>query len=307
MNRQITDTVLMVRPDAFGFNPETAETNIYQHSTGVAEVVQKNAKREFVSVVRALRSRGIRVVILPGPKHAPDAIFPNWVTFHDTGTVVYYPMMTPNRRAELQPKVLMSAFAKKKLHYPTVIDLSAAARKNRYLEGWGSLVMDRVNKVVYAVESSRTSFDLVKAWAKRMKYTHVLFHALGATDDYHIYHTDLVMTIGDNFVVYCEEAVKNTRENKAVIASLAASGRTILKITSKQLALFCGNIVQLSGRAGKKYIVMSRTAYRAFGATQKKTLRKFGILLPVSIPTIEHVGGGSAHCMLTEVFYPSGK
>lgn len=302
MSAQLTNTILMVRPDTFGFNPETAVTNHFQHTEAAPhELVAKQAIQEFEQMVATLKSHTINVVVIPSPegKITPDAVFPNnWVSFHENGTMVVYPMLAPNRRLERQPNVVKLASGGA---VRNTVDLTHFEQEGEILEGTGSLVLDRVHKIAYAALSPRTTKALTQQWCQMMGYEPVMFLAVG-DDGTPIYHTNVVMGVGDGFVVVCLESIKDSRDRDAVVKKIEERGVTLIDITHDQLYAFCGNLLHVVGEDGKKYIVMSQTACDAFTSEQKKILETFGEIIPVSIPTIETIGGGSARCMMAEVF-----
>lgn len=302
MSAQLTSTILMVRPDTFGFNPETAVTNHFQHTEAAPhELVAKQAIQEFEQMVATLKSHAINVVVIPSPegKITPDAIFPNnWVSFHEQGTMVVYPMLAPNRRLERQPNTVKLASGGA---VRNTVDLTHFEGEGQIVEGTGSLVLDRIHKIAYAALSPRTTKELVGQWCQMMGYEPVMFTSVGK-DGTPIYHTNVVMGVGDGFAAICLESITDEKEKAMVAKKIIDSGLTRIDITLDQLYAFCGNVLEVVSTDGKKKIVMSQTAYDAFTPEQKKTLETFGELVPVSIPTIETIGGGSARCMMAEVF-----
>lgn len=305
LNRQITDTLLMIRPDAFGFNEETAASNEFQNvPTESSDVVRGRAIAEFETMVLQLQHEGIHVVVIPSRDNTPDAVFPNnWLSFHDNGTAVLYPMLAPNRRAERQFDTAMSALSGfVNRNEIQVVDLTHLEDEGKFLEGTGSLVFDRRNGVAFAVESPRTTLAALKVFCDELDMKPVVFHATG-TEGKPIYHTNVVMGIGDGFSVVCIEAIEDSNERANVILHLEKNG-AIVPISKDQMDAFCGNIMHVQSIDGKKKIIMSQAARDAFTDDQKEILKNFGDLVAVSIPTIESVGGGSARCMVAEVFSP---
>lgn len=303
MDSQLTDTVVMVRPDTFGFNPQTAATNEFQHVPDVsAASVRDKAQREFHAMAAVLRSHQVAVLTLPSPSGVvtPDAVFPNnWCSFHTGGKLVVYPMLAPNRRQEQQPASLKILLGDHGVVIKETIDLTIHEQEGKFLEGTGSLVLDRVNHVAYAVISPRTDASVVEAWAKKMGFTPVIFHAV---DHIPVYHTNVVMSVGEGFVVVCFDVIANEKERLMIREKLTSTAHEVIALSVDQFHVFCGNILHLKTTDGKRIIVLSQTAHDAFTEDQKMKLQKFGELVPVSIPTIEQVGGGSARCMLAEVF-----
>lgn len=301
----LTDTVVMISPDQFGFNPETAVTNVFQHKINIEESeLQKKAMEEFIGMVSLLKSKGINVIILESRKDVvtPDAVFPNnWFSSHDGGKIVLYPMLAPNRRAERQPEALQKALLQSKIPVLEFIDLTEEEKNGDVLEGTGSLVLDRVNKIAYAMESPRTSQSVFDKWCKKLEYQGIFFHAYDK-DNLPIYHTNVVMSIGEEFVVICMDSIKDQLEKRLLIKKFEETGKKLITISLKQVYAFCGNILQLRTIEENKVIVLSKIALDTFTTDQKKLLEKFGELLPVNIQMIEKVEGGSARCMMAEIF-----
>lgn len=304
---QLTDTLLMVSPDQFGFNDQTADTNAFQNSlsSDSGETLRK-AMAEFNTAVGLLRSHGIKIAVCPSRTDAntPDAVFPNnWVSFHNElgGThIILYPMLAPNRRAERQLGNVCQAL-KLAIDPSAVLDLTHYETTDLFLEGTGSLIFDRRRKVVFAHESDRTSFPALDIFCDQTGYRPVKFHAYdkGGTP---IYHTNIVMNIGEGFSVVCFEAIPDNLEYLAVRDELETLGLETIPITLDQLHSFCGNVLEAQSILSKRKIIMSTTAYGAFTEDQKRQLLSHGGIVPIDIPTIETIGGGSARCMLAEVF-----
>ncbi len=305
---QLTDTVVMVSPDQFGYNPETAETNVFQNQPQQeAAALRDAALAEFNGMVAALRSRGVKVLVLPSRTDVvtPDAVFPNnWFSLHADGTLALYPMLTPNRRAERQAQALSSLLATADIRPSETVDFSAQEAAGEILEGTGSLVLDRANKVAFAMASPRTTQAAFDGWCQAMGYEGVFFHAYDK-DSLPIYHTNVMLSIGEGFAVCCMEAVKDEAERALLESKLAAHGRELIAVTLEQVYAFTANILHIKNTAGERLIVMSQTAYDAFTAEQHQQLAAYGELLPVKIDLIEQTGGGSARCMLAEVFAPT--
>lgn len=305
---QLTDTVVMVSPYQFGFNHQTADTNVFQNNRRslkqTAKQMQNAALSEFNRMVAILQSHGINVLILPSRKDviAPDSIFPNnWFSHHQNGVLILYPLFTPNRRAERQTNALLRLLTTTKIQVHKIIDFTQEEERGRMLEGTGSLVLDRIHKVAFAASSLRTSKAVLNKWCKKMNFYPMFFHAYDEKN-FPIYHTNVMMSIGDKFVIICLEAIKNSRERKMISNKLVELKKELIPITLEQLYSFCGNILHLKSQKGDKKIVLSQTAMNAFTTRQKEKLRKYGELVPVNISTIENIGGGSTRCMLAEVF-----
>jgi hypothetical protein len=308
MESQLADTVVMVTPDQFRWEGETAETNKYMkrpEELGIAAAeVPILALREFRAMVHALESHGVSVLVLRSPweTDAPDAVFPNnWFSHHREGQLVLYPMQAPVRRNERQPVALLRTLAEAGIAAPEVIDLTTYERDGLALEGTGSLILDWPHRVAFALESARTSKPVFDDWCRRMGYEPVFFHAVDE-QEYPIYHTNVVLTIGESFAVLCLDAIPDTSERELVQRKLAELGKNVITIDRQQLRSYCANLLQLRTRQERRVLVLSQSALDAFSPDQRQRLERHGELVAVSIPTIEGIGGGSARCMLAEVF-----
>jgi len=309
MTTQCTDTVLLVRPAAFGFNPDTAPTNRLQRAAALTPgEAQARAGAEFDALVMALRGEGIEVCVAddtPEPAK-PDAVFPNnWVSWHADGTVVLYPMCAPNRRLERRGQILQQVAAATGFDVKRTLDLTAHERHGRFLEGTGSLVLDHVERVAYACRSARTDERVLAEWCEALGYSPELFTAVDR-DGVPLYHTNVLMAIGRHFVAIGAECI-DARDRDRVLARLAASGREIIELTLAEVEAFAGNLLELAtwdealGDSG--VIVLSATARAGLAPERYARLAACSdIVLPVPVPTIERLGGGSVRCMLAEVF-----
>jgi hypothetical protein len=306
MASQLTDTILLVRPESFSFNEETAGSNVFQSEKNADESVLKKALNEFDSFVETLRSNDVNVLILEygSSIKLPDAVYPNnWFVTHEGGTVILFPMLAENRRKERDAEKLVKLFSSNGMMIKNLIDISGHEKENLFLEGTGSLVLDRKNKVVYSIESERTSKKLFDDYCDMMKIKNenrIFFHA-NDRDGNPIYHTDVIMSIGDGFTVICEECIP-MEERNFVLQKLSESKLEIIKINYDQLYNFCGNILNVKNKKGESIIVMSTKAFNNFTPQQRKTLEQFGKIIHSDISTIENVGGGSARCMMAEIF-----
>lgn len=301
---QLTNTVVMISPDQFGFNPQTAVTNAFQNKPKDEKETRDAALKEFNNMVQKLRKYNINVLVLKSRTDVitPDAVFPNnWFSSHQEGKIVLYPMLAPNRRAERQPDALKKVLSQVGIDNLRIVDLSDGENRGNILEGTGSLVLDRKNKIAYAMESPRTTKEMFYEWCIKMEYQAIFFHAYDK-NSLPIYHTNVVMSIGEGFTVVCLESIKNSMEKQKIIEKLKEDGSALIPISLKQVYSFCGNILQLKPAKGNKIIVLSETAFEAFSLEQKIQLEKFGELVTVDISTIEKVEGGSARCMLAEIF-----
>lgn len=308
-HQQTTGTVMMVRPTDFGFNPETASDNEFQHKPGSSEAeLRDTVLREFDASVSLLESNGIRVLVLEKGQDedfvTPDAVFPNnWLSTRADGEVLVYPMRAMNRRLETKRlPLVLDLFSKSGLQVERVtrwdLQLDGAI-----LEGTGSLIFDHPNKRVYASLSPRTEKAAVEKWAAAYSYEPILYHA-HSSKGMEFYHTNVVLSIGDGFSVVDMHCIKDAVENKKVIEALSARREVITLAAEQTETAFCANILHLKGNKGP-VIALSETAWNGFTPAQKQRLEAYGTPAPLPIPTIESVGGGSARCMLAEIFLPA--
>jgi len=308
---QTADTVVMVRPRYFGANPETAATNAFQRDGDagpgadpayLAEV-RRAAMAEFDDFVALLRSRGVEVLVIDDQVEpaTPDAVFPNnWISLHRGGRLVLYPLLAPSRRGEAREDLVGELRARFGFGKRAVLDLRARARTGRFLEGTGSLVLDRVERVAYASVSPRTDPELAREVAARLGYEPVVFQAADSAG-VPVYHTNVVLSIGVDLIVVCLEAM-STEHRERVAERLRASGRELLLLRVEQMERFAANVLQVRGRQGELSTVISRAALAALDPEQSERLARSAPLLVPALETIERHGGGSARCMLLEVF-----
>ncbi len=304
--RQITSHILMVRPYQFGFNEETAADNAFQQNDQSLsqEEIQEKALAEFDALVEKLMSVGVDVIVVEDLEepHTPDAIFPNnWVTFHQRGMVVTYPMYSAIRRKERREDIIN--IASERFGFRDRIHFEQLEAQNFFLEGTGSLILDRPNKTAYACLSERTHKDGLKEFCKWLGYKQVSFTAVDA-EDTRIYHTNVMMALGKDFAVICTDAIKDAEERKTVAESLQQTGKEIIAISFDQMNAFAGNMLQVEGKDGKAYLVMSEQARNSLSDEQVAQIEKYTNILSSPIPTIETYGGGSVRCMMAEVFPP---
>jgi hypothetical protein len=297
---------MMIRPAAFDYNPQTAASNRMQSRVDDTPGAGRRAIAEFDAAVTALRGAGVRVCVVddvPVPRR-PDAVFPNnWVSWHADGTVVLYPMQAPNRRLERRPDILESVAARCDFRIARVLDLSHFEDQGRYLEGTGSLVLDHVRRLAFACRSIRTDEWLVHRWAEQMGYEAVVFDAVDAAG-VAFYHTNVMLSIGQKVaVVAADSIVPGDRER--VLAALTAASREVITIDLAAVAGFAGNMLELRGTESRRVYVLSSQAERSLPqASRGRLAAGTDQLLPLAIPTIERLGGGSVRCMLAEVFSP---
>jgi len=285
----------------------TAESNVFQgRSTAAAEEQQKAAAHEFDALVDALRLAGVSVVVEDDTTepHTPDSIFPNnWVSFHGDGRVVLYPMEAPNRRTERRTDIIDRLVNDHGFQVVDVIDLSAHETSGRHLEGTGSMVLDRSNRIAYACLSSRTQLDPLGDFAQRMDYDVVSFDAVDR-NGIPIYHTNVLMNVGEAVAVICDEAIARDEQRAAVLAKLRDTGHDIVHLSHDQLDAFAGNMLELRNTDGDRVLAMSTRAWESLDASQRATLQANARIVSSPIDTIESSAGGSVRCMLAEVHLP---
>ena len=299
--KQTSGRVLMVRPCSFGFNAQTATNNAFQRR-GFESGAQEAALREFDSFVALLRSHGVVVDVIedtPEP-HTPDSIFPNnWFSTHSDGTMVLYPMCAPNRRLERKQAVMDHLIGTFDIR--NIYDLTPFESKGKFLEGTGSMVIDREAGIVYACRAPRTDEDVLKEFCKLFEWDYFLFDAIDAAGKA-IYHTNVMMCVADQFVVICLDCIDDETERVKVVNAIVNSGKEIIEISESQMQRFAGNMLQLQNPEGKKFLVMSLSAYQSLTPEQISNLEKYSEIIYSDLETIETNGGGSARCMLAEVF-----
>jgi hypothetical protein len=304
---QLASTVLMIRPAAFESNPQTAASNRFQGRSQESPAQQHAAAlREFDNLVATLRDAGIEVIVAddtPDP-HTPDAIFPNnWISMHADGRVVLYPMEAENRRAERRLDIVEALHNAWGWQVTDVVDLSGHENDGHFLEGTGSMVLDRVNRIAYACLSSRTQLAPLGDFAQRMDYDVVAFDAVDR-QGVPIYHTNVLMNVGETIVVICDAAIRREDQREAVLASLRETGHTIVSIDYAQLEAFAGNMLELRNRDGERILAMSTQAWNSLGDEQRRVLASGARIVSAPIDTIESSAGGSVRCMLAEVHLP---
>ncbi len=299
----ITDKILMVRPVEFGYNPQTAESNAFQKEVELSkDEIQKQAVREFDLMVARLKETGIEVLVCEDTEvpYTPDAVFPNnWFSTHTDGTLCLYPMEAEARRFERNPQIISKI--KKRISLTRVVDLSSYETENKFLEGTGSLVLDRENKIAYASISSRTDEDVLNAWAQVLDFNIVKFHSSDENGKA-IYHTNVMMCLGDRFAVVCLESITDENEKKLLVESLHRTNKEIVEISFEQMNAFAGNMLLLKNGSGKKFLVMSKTAEKSLNHKQTAKLESFAKIVSIDIDIIEKCGGGSVRCMIAEIF-----
>lgn len=303
----LTNTILMIEPVAFGYNPQTSVNNYFQSDDDKDNSdIQQKSLNEFKAMVAKLRENDVDVIVEKDTvyPHTPDSIFPNnWISFHANNRAVLYPMYAENRRMERRIDVLL--FVEKHLDKKYIItDFTAFENDGHFLEGTGSIVLDRANNKAYASLSPRTDKALFLDYCAEMKLHPVMFEAMQKVDNQNlsIYHTNVMMCVADSYVVICLQSIANIDERKKVISELEENGKKIVEISTYQMNHFAGNMLQIKDRAGEKLLAMSQSAFETLNAEQKQYLESQNKLIIFAIPTIEKYGGGSVRCMMAEVF-----
>lgn len=311
MLTQFTSSLLMIQPVAFRFNEETAVNNYYQRLLkGVTQdQIQSLALIEFNDFVHLLDSNGVEVIVVEDTilPNTPDSIFPNnWISFHQDGRVALYPMCAQNRRLERRLDILDILRNKHNFIALQPIDFSHYEQKNIFLEGTGSMLLDRENMIAYAALSNRTSLQILQDFCKIFGYKPHTFIS-NQTVGYErlpVYHTNVMMCLADSFVILCADSIDNPLERQNLINSLVSTGKEIIYITEIQKHRFAGNMLQVSNKSQDRFLVMSNSAHQALTANQIKQIENHCPILSSSLDTIEACGGGSARCMMAEIFLP---
>ena len=300
----------MIRPHSFRKNEETATNNLYQKTLeGVsASTVIEQAQAEFDRLSNALGDAGVNVFVFEEqlPHETPDALFPNnWISTHETGTVCLYPMFAPNRREERREDVIVQLEHDAGFSIENIVDFTEFELHNRFLEGTGSMVLDRINRKAYAAISSRTDETALLHFCQELDYEPVAFSAMQSAEDrrHPIYHTNVMMSIGSGFCAICLESIDDDEERQAVSDELTSDGREIIALSESQIERFAGNMLELQGSNGP-VIAMSSSAFHALDAEQIERLKKHGQIIHSDLETIETCGGGSARCMIAEIHLP---
>ena len=307
--QQTTNTILMIRPVHFRMNEQTAINNYFQEDLDLKNAeINAKAQQEFDAYVEKLRAVGVNVIVEDDDKlmDTPDSIFPNnWVSFHENGNVGLYPMFAENRRKERREEVFMR-LEKEGFKINNIIDYTEAENESVFLEGTGSLLLDRVNDKAYCALSPRADESLFIEFCEDFEYTPIVFTANQTVDGKRmpIYHTNVMMCIAETFAVICLETIDDKKERKNVLKNLTEDNKEIIKITEEQMANFAGNMLQVKGKDDKRYLIMSQAAYNSLTQAQINKIEKHCAILSSSLETIETCGGGSARCMMAEVFLP---
>ena len=304
---QTTNTVLMVEPIAFGYNAETAENNYFQVEQKETDIQQK-ALSEFKNFVEKLQAKGINVITVKDTidPHTPDSIFPNnWVSFHQDGKVVLYPMFASNRRVERREDII-DTIKNEGFSVSEIDDWSLPEVQGHYLEGTGSMIFDHDYKIAYGSVSLRLDENLFKEFCEKYGFQPVVFHSYQTVENERlpIYHTNVMMCVADQFVVICLDCIDDELEREKVQEVIKSTNKEIIEISEDQLQQFAGNMLQVQNNQGEKFLVMSETAYKSLNSEQVSNIEKYCEIIHADLNTIEVNGGGSARCMLAEVFLP---
>lgn len=307
MLSQITDTILMIEPVAFGFNAETAVNNYFQQNDHSSEdEIQSAALFEFSNMVKLLRDKGIKVIVVPDAlvPHSPDSIFPNnWISFQKDNRVAMYPMFAPNRRVERRLDIVEKVI-KHGFNISQMVDYSVYENENRFLEGTGSMIFDRANRISYAGLSPRTDEELFRWFCNDFGYQPVTFTATQPVNEERlpVYHTNVMLSVAEQYVVVCMESIEKPDEKKTLIDHFKLTDKELIEISIEQMQQFAGNVLQLKNDKKERFLVISKSGYDSLTEQQIQKLSAYNELIVVPVPTIEKLGGGSVRCMIAEVF-----
>lgn len=307
---QTTNTIVMVRPASFRMNEQTAVNNYYQQELSgmLPASINAKAQEEFDAFVKKLQAVGVTVVVIEDTKepNTPDALFPNnWISFHENGDVAIYPMFAENRRLERREDVL-EILEEKDFVIENVVDYSEAEEEEVFLEGTGSMILDRYNRKAYCALSPRAEEELFIEFCEDFEYTPVIFTANQTVEGRReaIYHTNVMMCVAETFAVVCLDSIDDKKEKKNLLKHLKSDGKEVIAISEKQVTQFAGNMLQVKGTNDERYLVMSSSAFNSLNPNQIKAIEKYCKILHSSLEIIENCGGGSARCMIAEVFLP---
>ena len=305
---QATNSILMIRPINFGYNQETADDNHYQIKNSIIKNSNESAQNEFDNMVKNLKQNGISVHVFQDDEndYTPDSIFPNnWISFHENGDVGLYPMYAKNRRLERRPEVL-EFLEEEGFGIENIVDYSGAESENKFLEGTGSMILDRENRVAYCSISNRSNEDLFIEFCEDFEFTPVLFNSFQSVgnDRLPIYHTNVMMCVATDYVIICLDSIDDNKQRKNVSDFINDSGKKLIEISENQVESFAGNMLELVNDKGESVLVMSKSAEDSLNMNQKNTITNYSIIVSCDINTIEVCGGGSARCMMAEIFLP---
>ncbi|MBE7648067.1 citrulline utilization hydrolase CtlX [Tenacibaculum finnmarkense] len=306
--QQTTNTILMVRPASFRMNEQTAVNNYYQQELAnmLPATINAKAQQEFDAFVVKLKAVGVDVIVVEDTKETdtPDALFPNnWISFHENGDVAIYPMFAENRRLEKREDVL-TILEEQGFKINSIVDYSEAEEQGVFLEGTGSMILDRVNRKAYCALSPRADEELFIEFCEDFEYTPVIFTANQTVNGEvaAIYHTNVMMCVAETFAIVCLASIDDKKEKKSVVKHLKTSGKQVIAITEEQVVQFAGNMLQVKGANDEQFLIMSSSAYNSLTANQLQEINKHTTIIHSSLEVIETCGGGSARCMMAEVF-----
>ena len=307
--QQTTNSILMVRPVNFRMNEQTAVNNYYQEALHIKNTeINKKAQLEFDNYVNKLKSFGINVIVISDnlENDTPDSIFPNnWISFHENGTVAIYPMFAENRRLERREDVLLKV-EEKGFVIHDIIDYTAAEEQHVFLEGTGSMILDRKNRKAYCALSPRANEELFIEFCEDLEYTPVIFNAYQTVNGKReaIYHTNVMMCVAETFAIVCLSCIDDKKERKQVLKSLKEDEKQVIEISEEQVANFAGNMLQVRGLQDTRFLIMSQSALEALRKDQVQKIENHCEIISSPLTTIETCGGGSARCMMAEIFLP---
>ena len=305
---QATNSILMIRPINFGYNEETAKDNHYQIKESMHKNVNERAQKEFDNMVKNLRQNGVSVHIFQDDEneYTPDSIFPNnWVSFHENGDVGLYPMCAENRRMERRPEVL-DFLENEGFTVSNIVDYSSAESENKFLEGTGSMILDRENRLAYCSISNRSNEDLFIEFCEDFEFTPIIFNSFQTVGNKRlpIYHTNVMMCVATDYVIVCLDSIDDKKQRKNVSSFIKSSGKKLIEISENQVESFAGNMLELVNDKGESILVMSKSAEDSLNENQKNIITKYSRIISSDINTIETCGGGSTRCMMAEIFLP---
>ena len=305
---QATNSILMIRPINFGYNEETAQDNHYQIKELPHKNVNERAQKEFDNMVKNLRQNGVSVHVFQDDEneYTPDSIFPNnWVSFHENGDVGLYPMCAENRRIERRPEVL-DFLENEGFTICNIVDYSSAESENKFLEGTGSMILDRENRLAYCSISNRSNEDLFIEFCEDFEFTPIIFNSFQTVGNKRlpIYHTNVMMCVATDYVIVCLDSIDDKKQRKNVSSFIKESGKKLIEISENQVESFAGNMLELINDNGESILVMSKSAEDSLNENQKNIITKYSSIISSDINTIETCGGGSTRCMMAEIFLP---
>ena len=305
---QATNSILMIRPINFGYNEETAKDNHYQIKELTYKNANERAQKEFDNMVKNLRQNGVSVHVFQDDEneYTPDSIFPNnWVSFHENGDVGLYPMCAENRRMERRPEVL-DFLENEGFTISNIVDYSSAESENKFLEGTGSMILDRENRLAYCSISNRSNEDLFIEFCEDFEFTPIIFNSFQTVGNKRlpIYHTNVMMCVATDYVIVCLDSIDDKKQRKNVSSFIKESGKKLIEISENQVESFAGNMLELVNDKGESILVMSKSAEDSLNENQKNIITKYSRIISSDINTIETCGGGSTRCMMAEIFLP---